>query len=61
MEGISAKYTVTFSRFHYGKYGHSQFAAENTVVIGMTRVQLAQYFVLGNVYSKNFFHFENYP
>lgn len=59
MEGINTKYSVMFSRFL--KYGHSQFTAENTAVIGMTRVQLAQYFVLSNVYSKNFFHFENYP
>lgn len=66
MEGINTNVYVfifkvsCFQDFSV-KYGLSQFTTENTAVIGMTRVQLAQYFVLSNVYSKNFFHFENYP
>lgn len=60
MEDMNTKYTAVFSRFLDATNRHSQFTAENTAVIGMTKVQLAQYVVLSNVYSQNFFHFENY-
>lgn len=58
MEGTNSKYSVVFFKI-YATHGHSQFTAENNAVIGMTRIQLPQYFLLNKVYSKNF-HFENY-
>lgn len=45
------KYTAVFSRFLFMPNGHFQITAQSTAVIGMTKVQLAQYVVFNNVYS----------
>lgn len=54
------KKVLGLQEFFFEPYGgNSSLTAENTAVIGMTRIWLAKYFVLNNVYSKSFFYFEN--
>lgn len=50
MEGINSRYGIVFKI--YAAQGHSQFTAENNAVIGVTRVQLPQYFVLNKFIAK---------